>query len=138
MKRFDRLSKNWKIVILLLGFIVGYAIAFGLYHIVIEPQMPYLVLDKTHPIQNDILGIGYYPIELTGAKEGTNYYACIVPSVYEGYLHNVPTNYWHPFNPHGFILSNSGILLLIVSVFVISWIGLDIYKTYKKKIKEIK
>lgn len=71
--------------------LVGVVIAGCSYVFIVEPSYPYLLLDKDSPVIDDATGLGYLPIEMTGASaEGAIVkHMCFVPDIYSEYTHNV-------------------------------------------------
>ena len=76
----------------LIAAIVGVGIAVASWVFVVEPSYPYLLLDVNSPVIDDITGLGYLPVEMTGgsADGAIVKHMCVVPEVYAGYMHNVP------------------------------------------------
>ena len=72
--------------------LVGIAIAVCSWFFIVEPSYPYLLLDKDSPVIDDSTGIGYLPIEMTGASADNAIvkHMCAVPEIYAEYMHNVP------------------------------------------------
>lgn len=76
----------------LIAIVVGVGLALTSWVFVIEPSFPYLLLDVECPVIDDITGLGYLPVEMTGGRVDTAIvkHMCVVPEVYAEYMHNVP------------------------------------------------
>ena len=72
--------------------LVGIVVAVCSWLFIVEPSYPYLLLDVNSPVQDDVTGIGYLPIEITGASADGAIVKrmCNVPEIYGKYAHNVP------------------------------------------------
>lgn len=83
------LRKYWKFLV---AALVGVLIAVCSWYFIVEPSYPYLLLDKDSPVIDDSTGIGYLPIEMTGASSDGAIvkHMCNVPEIYVKYVHNMP------------------------------------------------
>ena len=80
-----------KYVKYIVAAVVGIGVAVCSWFFVVEPSYPYLLLDRNSPVVDDVVGIGYLPIEMTGgsADGAIVRHMCSVPVVYAKYVHNV-------------------------------------------------
>ena len=80
-------KKYWK---MLLAFALGITFGLASWQLWIVPQYPILIIDPEAPVEHDIYGIGYLPVELTGkSKElGIPVRVCVVPAAYKDFVHS--------------------------------------------------
>jgi glycerol uptake facilitator-like aquaporin len=118
---------------------VGVIVAVCSYVFIVEPSYPYLLLDKDSPVIDDATGLGYLPIEMTGASADNAIvkHMCSVPEVYSKYIHNVSNkdSLMSSENEIGkFVLNYSWEiilgLLLILTIYII-------YSNHKKRRKTL-
>jgi LPXTG-motif cell wall-anchored protein len=124
----------------IIAAVVGIIIAVCSWFFVVEPSYPYLLLDKDSPVIDDVTGIGYLPIEMTGASVNNAIvkHMCNVPEIYADYMHNVVQDKNSIMNKESFIgniVLNYSWLIIIGLMMILSAYILFIRNKNRRKQK---
>jgi hypothetical protein len=81
--------KKKEYLMVILAFCIGIGLAWVSWQLLVEPSIPFLIVDPDSYVPDDPYGIKYLPVEITGLElsKGLIVKHCKIPEIYKEYVH---------------------------------------------------
>lgn len=135
------IRKYWFYPVLAIAVCLGFFVAHLSYENVVQPNSPYMIVDKDAP--SDYCPVGYEPVEMTGKpiEQGEKaMITCEVPESYAKYIHypeNWEQNALNPNATQGQVTKWLLYGILVLMIGFIAWRSVVLYKRNKNKKSEV-